>query len=91
MGQMDLRRVDYLKVDAEETDLRVIRSAGDRLKDICRVTAEVDVVPGRYGETSRAEMLAFMGAHGFKLTAVETQNEGRQENLSFAADSMAPK
>ena len=91
MGQMDLRRVDYLKVDAEGTDLRVIRSAGDRLKDICRVKAEVDVVPGRYGETSRAEMLAFMGAHGFKLTAVETQNEGRQENLSFAADSMAHK
>ena len=53
--------------------------------------AEVDVVPGRYGETSRAEMLAFMGGHAFRLTAVETQNEGRQENLSFAADSMAHK
>jgi hypothetical protein len=25
------------------------------------------------------------------VTAVETQNEGRQENLSFAADSMAHK
>jgi len=36
-------------------------------------------------------MLAFMGAHGFKLTAVKTQNEGRQENLSFAADWMAHK
>ena len=43
------------------------------------------------GESSRAEMLAFMGGHGFELTAVETQNEGRQENLSFAADSMAHK
>ena len=43
------------------------------------------------GESSRAEMLAFMGGHGFELTAVETQNEGCQENLSFAADSMAHK
>jgi len=42
--------------------------------------AEADVVPGAKGESSRAEMLAFMGGHGFELTAVETQNEGRQEN-----------
>jgi hypothetical protein len=33
------------------------------------------------------EMLALV----FRLTAVETQNEGRQENLGVAADSMAHK
>jgi FkbM family methyltransferase len=80
-----LRGIDYLKVDAEGADLKVIQSAGDRLKDICEIKAEVEVAANRAykGSASREEMIAFMAEHGFTLIASEEQNDGRQQNLTF--------
>lgn len=87
LRRMNLRRVDYLKVDAEGTDLQVIQSAGERLRDIRKIKAEVEVGEnlGFYGQSTREEMIAFMTSHSFKLTATEDQNEGRQQNLTFTS------
>lgn len=89
MRLSDLRRVDYLKVDAEGVDLKVVQSAGDRLKDIRQIKLEVDVAPNHlYREApSRDEVITFMLNRGFKLIETETQNDGRQENLTFARAS----
>lgn len=90
MRLADLRHIDYLKVDAEGVDLRIIRSAGDRLKDIRRVTLEVDVAPDPLyeGAPTRDEVLDFMVKNGFQLVGSELQNANRQENLTFASRSM---
>jgi FkbM family methyltransferase len=87
MELADLSNVDYLKVDAEGTDLRVIQSAGKRLKDIKRVMLEVDVAPDRLyeGAPSRDEVIDFLTESGFRLVGSESQNAGRQENLTFSA------
>jgi FkbM family methyltransferase len=87
MNLAELRSVDYLKVDAEGVDLRVIQSAGDRLKDIKRITLEVDVAPDRLyqGAPSRDEVIDFMTKREFQLVEFESQNAGRQENLTFSS------
>ena len=39
----EIQTVDYLKIDAQGMDLEVVRSAGNRLKDIHRICLECDV------------------------------------------------
>ena len=80
-----LHKIDYLKVDAEGLDLKVIQSAGKRLKDVRKIQCEVDVTPNRIyeGSASREEMLAFMRDQEFTLTGEEYQNNCRQQNLTF--------
>jgi Methyltransferase FkbM domain len=82
----DLRYIDYLKVDAEGADLRVVQSAGDRLKDIRKIKLEVDTAPARLyeGAPSHDEVVTYMADRGFNLTHMEAQNDGRQENLTFS-------
>jgi FkbM family methyltransferase len=89
MRLCDLARIDYLKVDAEGTDLMVVQSAGNRLEDIGEIKLEVDVAPDRLyqGAPSRAHVVDFMLSRGFKLTDSEVQNGGRQENLTFVKAS----
>lgn len=81
-----LATIDYLKVDAEGMDLKVIQSAGKRLRDIKKITLEVDVAPERlYREApTRDEVLGFMRSNGFELDNQETQSSGRQQNLTFS-------
>lgn len=85
MKAAGLRAVDYLKVDAEGVDLRVVQSAGDRLRDIRRIKLEVDTAPDRLyrGAPGHDDVVAFFQANGFALTETETQSDGRQENLTF--------
>jgi len=89
MKLADIRSIDYLKVDAEGADLKAIQSAGDRLKDIKRIMLEVDIAPDRLyeGAPNRAEIMDFMRKSGFELVDSESQNAGRQENLTFASIS----
>jgi hypothetical protein len=84
MRLADVGRDDYLKIDAEGIDLRVVQSAGDKLKGIKRVTLEVDAAPHALyrGAPSRDEVLKFMIEKN--LINSETQNAGRQENLIFS-------
>jgi FkbM family methyltransferase len=86
MKLSDLGGIDHLKVDAEGVDLKVVQSAGDRLKDIREIKLEVDVAPDRLyqGAPHRDEVIGFMRGRGFSHIHTETQNDGRQENLTFA-------
>ena len=80
-----IREVDWLKVDAQGADLAVVRSLGARLKDVRRVTLEVQTTPQALyqGSAGRAEVLAFMQQAGFVLAHAELQSRGQEQNLSF--------
>jgi len=85
MSIAGVARVDFLKVDTQGNDLAVIRSAGHRIRDIGKITLEVDVTPTRLyrGSPSKQEVLSFMQAAGFTLVANEQQSYGQEENLTF--------
>lgn len=87
MDLASLRMIDYLKIDAEGVDFRVVKSAGDRLRDIHKITLEVDIAQDRLyqGAPGHDEVVEFMRNSGFDPVGSEQQNFGLQENLTFAA------
>lgn len=80
-----ITHVDFLKIDAQGADLAVLRSAGSRLRDIAKITLEVDITPRRVyvGSPSREEVVAFLESAGFTLADEEIQCYGQEQNLTF--------
>jgi len=85
LNEAGIRDVDWLKVDAQGADLAVVRSLGARLKDVRRVTLEVQTTPEALyqGSAGREAVLAFMQQAGFILAHAELQSRGQEQNLSF--------
>ena len=80
-----IEAVDYLKIDAQGLDLAVVKSAGDRLKDIHRICLECDVTPNPMyrGTPSKSETVEYLRSQGFELVDVLKQSDGQEENLTF--------
>jgi len=85
LNQASIATVDYLKIDAQGADLAVVRSLGDRLKDVRRVNLEVQItpVPLYRGASQKSEVVEFLTNAGFELVAKEEQSLGQEENLTF--------
>jgi FkbM family methyltransferase len=86
MESLDIEHVDYLKIDAQGADLAVIKSAGERLSDIDRITLEVQVTntPLYEGAASKNEVTEYLRIKGYNLISTESQTHGQEENLTFA-------
>jgi FkbM family methyltransferase len=86
---MDIKDVDYLKIDTQGADLKVVQSLGSRISDIRRITLEADLKSIRLykGSASKDEIVKYLEGSGFNLSGVETQTLGQEENLTF--DRMA--
>lgn len=85
MNLAGIQTVDYLKIDAQGADLSVVKSLGERLKDLRKIYLEVSVTPFPvyHGSASKGEVVEFLAARGFELVAVESQSNGQEENLTF--------
>ncbi len=85
LDRMGIAAVEYLKIDAQGFDFKVIQSAGARLKDIQSVKLEVDVTPVRCyaGSAGKEEIVPYMAGHGFRLVSATAQTGGKEENLTF--------
>jgi FkbM family methyltransferase len=85
MNLMEIESVDYLKIDAQGADLKVLRSAGSRLRDVQNIQLEVDISPVRLyqGSPSFDEIVQYLNEQGFSLTDREIQIKGCEENLRF--------
>jgi FkbM family methyltransferase len=93
MNLAGIEKVDFLKIDAQGMDLAVVKSAGDRLEDIAKITLEVWVGPHpQYrGVATKEEVLRYLNDHGFSLQATQVQTEGNEENLTFVRKSTSTK
>jgi FkbM family methyltransferase len=85
MHQHAIRRVEFLKIDAQGDDLAVLRSAGDRLVDIDRIQLDVAATPTQLyqGAANTPAFLAYMAMHGFRLTETQLQSHDQEEKLTF--------
>jgi hypothetical protein len=63
----------------------LVKSAGDRLHDIAKITLEVDITPIRLyaGAPSKDEVVGFLKHFGFSLVSAEAQSNAQEENLTF--------
>jgi FkbM family methyltransferase len=86
MGLAGIEKVDFMKIDAQGTDLAVVKSCGERLRSFKRIYLEVYVTAHPlYREACRKdEVLEYMAAHNFELVGVDVQSAGQEENLTFA-------
>jgi len=77
--------VDYLKIDAQGLDLEVVKSAGDRLKDVAKVVLEATISSYRQyeGAPDKAVIVEYMESRGFRLAGEEVQSHGQEANLTF--------
>lgn len=80
-----VQQVDYLKIDAQGGDLAVVRSAGERLRDIARISLEVQITPFALyaGGSEKASVMEFLFQAGFRLDSCERQSFDQEENLTF--------
>lgn len=85
MRNQGITRVEMLKVDAQGTDLCVVRSAGDFLPLIECIQMEVTVTPSQLyvGAANKRAVMAFMEERGFQLRKTISQSYGQEENLIF--------
>ena len=85
MDRAGLKRVDYLKIDAQGLDLEVLSSAGERLRDVEKVQVEATTASYRQyeGAPDKDEIVEFMESRGFRLTGEELQSQGQEANLTF--------
>jgi FkbM family methyltransferase len=77
--------VDFLKIDAQGLDLDVVKSAGDRLKDVAKVQLEATTVAYRQyvGAPGKSVIVDYMQSNGFRLAGEEIQTHGQEANLTF--------
>jgi FkbM family methyltransferase len=86
MNEAGIAEVAYLKIDTQGNDLDVIRSAGERLRDIQRIKLEVQITPIQLYRNScrKEEVIAYLSESGFELISSEKQTYDQEENLTFA-------
>ena len=85
MNEAAIESVDYLKIDAQGLDLEVVKSAGDRLRDVAKVQLEATTVSYRQyeGAPGKSEIIEYMESRGFRLAGEEVQSHGQEANLTF--------
>ena len=85
LNSVGIKDVEFLKVDAQGADLEVIRSAGARLRDIRRVSLEVQIAPVSLysGAADKEAVIRYMQDAGFQLVDAERQSHDQEENLTF--------
>jgi len=85
MDAVGIEKVDYLKIDLQGADLAVIRSAGNPIYDIRRISMEVQITPIELcqGSSTRHDILTYLSARGFRLVDDERQSNNQEENLTF--------
>jgi FkbM family methyltransferase len=91
LQQTGIDCVELLKIDAPGADLAVVRSCGERVRDIERIMVEVQTtpLPLYHGASTKQEMIEFLESVGFELEFSETQSMGQEENLLFVRSPYA--
>jgi FkbM family methyltransferase len=89
MNDAGIEFVDYLKIDAQGLDLEVVKSAGDRLRDVAKVQLEATTSSYRQyeGAPGKSVIIEYMNSQGFRLTGEEIQSHGQEANLTFLRNS----
>lgn len=85
LNLVKIPKIDYLKIDAQGADLSVIKSAGQRLRDIQKITFEVQTttVPLYIGASRKDETITYLEDSGFTFLNREIVTKDKEEDLTF--------
>jgi FkbM family methyltransferase len=90
MAWAGISKVEYLKIDAQGADFSVVRSAGERVRDIKKIKLEVAVtaISPYEGAARRIDVVNYLESFGFVLADVQRQFYDQEENLTFVYGSV---
>jgi FkbM family methyltransferase len=84
MKAHDIATIDFLLIDAQGEDLRVVESLGERVRDVKKIQMEINIHAPLYQNSfGMDEALARMSALGFELHASWKQSLNREVNAVF--------
>ena len=85
MNREGIARIDFLEIDAQGEDLRVVQSLGERIADVRKIQIEVNLhdSPLYARSFTLDDALAFFEGHGFDRHVWWTQSVGREANIVF--------
>ncbi|MBU6236932.1 MAG: FkbM family methyltransferase [Planctomycetes bacterium] len=85
MNWLGIQHVDFLKIDAQGGDFSVVKSLGDRIKDVRKIKLEVTTTVQQLyiGAAIKHEIIAYLASRGFALVSEQSQTHGQEENLLF--------
>ena len=85
MTEAKIGEVDYLKIDAQGSDLDIVRSAGRRIRDIRKITLKVAITKEQLyrGAPDKAAVLDYLTSQDFKLADTKQQSHAQEESLTF--------
>jgi len=85
MDEEGLEEIDILKIDAQGHDLDVIKSLGNKLKNVKQIIAEVAVTEFDLYENGckKDEMFQFMETNNFSVFKSELQTHNQELNVYF--------
>jgi FkbM family methyltransferase len=92
MDSLNIKSVEYLKVDAQGHDLEVIRSLGHRLGDVSEIRLEACAADPMYvgAHNSVENVIAFMKSKGFDMVENQPESFGQERNLVFRVSRSEP-
>lgn len=82
---MNITKVDYLKIDAQGSDLSIVKSLGEEIHKVKKLTLEVQTtqVPLYDGSNAKDSVIGYLSRRGFEMIAATPQSLGQEENLTF--------
>jgi FkbM family methyltransferase len=81
LDELDLDHIDWLKVDSQGTDLRLVRSLGaDLLRRTLVVELEPGIIDAYEGEDKLSHVLDEMGGSGFWVSGLKVLGSTRIDN-----------
>jgi FkbM family methyltransferase len=78
LDRLELDRVDWFKCDSQGTDLRLLRSLGDRrLSQLLIAELEPGIIDAYEGEDKLSDVMRFMGTKNFWMSDLSVQGSQR--------------
>ena len=80
MQENKIDHIDFLKIDTQGYDFKVIKGLGERLKDIKEIEVEVQIIPLYKGSFTKQELIDYMILNNFSVEEDQTDHGAYREN-----------
>jgi hypothetical protein len=90
LGQLGLERIDWLRVDSQGTDLRLLAGLGRLVSKLLVVELEPGLIDAYEGEDKLADVLRFVDEHSFWVSALRVQGSQRLPS-ALAEERLTPR
>lgn len=84
MLRNSLDHIDFLEIDAQGEDYKIIRSLGNKINRCDKIQIEVSTKDPQYQkQVGKSKVVEYMNENGFVICKIAQQSFGKEENITF--------